>query len=321
MHVDAEMAQVLAQCLTASDTAVVVTDAADDMPIVYVNAAFEVLTGYRADVVLGRNCRLLQGVDTDPAAVRAIGERLRSGEFAKERLINYRADGTPFWCEVRISAVRDTTGTVVRFIGVQHDVTDEVVLLQDATRAAASDPLTGLMNRTAFAGQAELELLRAARHGRAACMLFLDVNQFKMVNDTHGHDVGDAYLQHVARTLDHQLRHGDLAARHGGDEFTVLLTDLPAGAAAATAVDIAVTHLRAALSNAFEHDGVRHRAAVTVGRALFPRDGSTVRELITHADSDMYDVKRSAEPVDRGDDHDGPGRRRAAVQTPSEDRN
>ncbi len=295
MHVDAQLTQVLGDCLAACDTPVVISEAGDDLPIVYVNPAFEAMTGYRAEDVLGRNCRFLQGMDTDPATVRTLTEHLGAGAFVQVRLLNYRADGTPFWCELHLSPVRDAAGAVTRFIGIQHDVTAEVTRLQQATEAATRDALTGLMNRSAFAAATERELVRATRHRRSAGVLFLDVDRFKQVNDTFGHATGDAYLEHLARTLEHHLRGEDISARHAGDEFTVLLTDLPAGpAAAAAAIERAARHLSAALAEPFVVDGARHRVAVTIGRALFPHDGATVQQLLAEADADMYQRKRAA---------------------------
>ena len=299
MHVDARMAQILADCLTAADTPVVVSEAHGDFPIVYVNAAFETLTGYRAGDVLGRNCRLLQGPGTDPGTVRTIGDRLRAGQHTQVRLLNYRADGTPFWCELRISAVRDAAGDVIRFLAVQHDVTEEVALLRQATEAATHDPLTGLLNRTAFAAEVERELYRATRHHRAAGLLFLDVDRFKQVNDTHGHAVGDEYLLHVARALRRHLRAEDVCARHGGDEFTVLLTDLPAGDDAADVAATIAGDLYAALSEPFGLDHTKHRATVTIGSAVFPHHGSTYHELMNRADADMYRRKPTAPIADQ----------------------
>lgn len=298
MHVDSSLARVLADSLVAADTSVVIVDAVDDSPIVYVNAAFEALTGYPAKDVLGRNCRFLQGRGTDPTTVRTIGQRIRAGQSTRTNLLNYRADGTPFWCELNISAVRDTTAEVVRYIGLQHDVTIEVTHLEDMTRAATVDPLTGLMNRPAFAAQTERELLRSTRHGLTTGVLFLDVDHFKQVNDTHGHATGDAYLAHVGRTLRQHLRGEDTSARHGGDEFTVLLTDLPAGTAAAAGAEKAAQHLRAALGQPFTLDGTRHHPAVTIGQALFPHDATTVAGLISHADADMYRAKPRPAPID-----------------------
>jgi diguanylate cyclase (GGDEF)-like protein/PAS domain S-box-containing protein len=264
-----------------------------DFPIVYVNPAFEALTGYRAEDVLGRNCRLLQGPGSDPRTITEIGRRLRAGQFVRVRILNYRADGSAFWCELHISAVRDTDGRVSRFVAIQHDATDEVTLLEEMSRAATLDPLTGLMNRTAFAAAMERELARAHRHDRAVGVLFLDVDRFKQVNDTHGHPVGDQYLLHVARTLRLHLRGEDVCARHGGDEFTVLLSDLPHGAAGAEAAASIVRELRAALDTPFTLGVTRHRPSVTVGLALYPSDATTGHELVLEADADMYRRKHA----------------------------
>lgn len=293
MQIDADLAQMLVESLEASDTPVVIADAADDFPIVYVNAAFESLTGYQADDVLGRNCRLLQGPGSDPRTITDIGRRLRAGQFVRARLLNYRADGSAFWCELHISAIRDTDGHVSRFIAVQHDVTGEVTLLEEMTRAATLDPLTGLMNRTAFAAAMERELARAHRHDRAAGVLFLDVDRFKQVNDTHGHSVGDQYLLHVARTLRLHLRGEDVCARHGGDEFTVLLSDLPHGTAGTEAASSIVTQLRSALDAPFLLGETVHRPSVTVGHAIYPSDATTGHELVLKADADMYRQKNT----------------------------
>ncbi|GAA2723347.1 PAS domain-containing protein [Cellulomonas aerilata] len=132
--VEHELAAMLASCVIPSDTSITVAGVTDpDLPLVYVDGAFEAMTGHRAEDVLGRNCRFLQGPDTDPAAVRRLGEALRAGWFVDERVLSHCADGTPFWNEVRVSAVRDATGAIVRCMRVQHDVTPQVT-------AAPGDP-------------------------------------------------------------------------------------------------------------------------------------------------------------------------------------
>lgn len=284
---DLQTAQMLAACVAASDAAMVVAGASDDFPIVYVNPAFETLTGYQSGDVLGRNCRFLQGPETDPSTVTEFGQRLRDGRPVRLRVLNYRAAGNPFWCECHVSAVRDAAGAVVWYIGVLHDATDDVADRERVAHAAARDPLTGLMNRVSFAAETERELVRSVRHGRSVGVLFLDVDQFKQVNDSYGHAVGDAYLTHVADTLSARLRGGDVAARHGGDEFTVLLTDLPDVAAADAAAQV-VADLEHALARPFTADGAEHQTTVTIGTALYPRDGDTLHELVASADAHMY---------------------------------
>jgi diguanylate cyclase (GGDEF)-like protein len=173
---------------------------------------------------------------------------------------------------------------------VQHDVTTEVRAQQEAARVATRDPLTGLMNRTSFADELTRELARAQRTGAAVAVLFLDVDDFKAVNDTHGHLVGDGYLIHVAECLRQRLRGQDAAARAGGDEFIALLGDLPGDGSQGAAHVVA--DLQRALTGPFTVDGATHTTRVSIGTALYPRDGHTVRELLAAADADMYRHKR-----------------------------
>ncbi|WNB85694.1 GGDEF domain-containing protein [Cellulomonas sp. ATA003] len=175
---------------------------------------------------------------------------------------------------------------MTHFVAVQHDVTAEVAAQQAAVDAAARDSLTGLLNRSALAAGLERELARAGRQGTTVAVLFFDLDAFKDVNDTHGHLVGDAYLRHVAACLRRRLRAHDLAARVGGDEFVAVVTDLPDDGGAA--VEHVVADLRGSMAEPFTVDGVEHRVSVSVGVALAPADGTTVRELIAHSDTAMY---------------------------------
>jgi diguanylate cyclase (GGDEF)-like protein/PAS domain S-box-containing protein len=280
-------ADLLVACVAAADTAICVADATEpDHPLVYVNPAFERLTGYSAADALGRNARFMQGPESDAAVVRAMGRSLHEGRFTRARLVNYRADGSAFWIDVHISPIRDASGAVVQFFAVQHDVTNEVFGHERAVQAATLDALTGLMNRARFGAELQRELARAARNGTSVGVLFFDVDDFKVVNDAHGHLVGDGYLVHVAESLRQRLRGQDAAARIGGDEFIAFVSDLPGdGVAGAAAV---VADLREALSRPFRIDGVEHRTSVSIGTALHPRDGQTVRDLLAAADADMY---------------------------------
>ncbi|GEA87946.1 hypothetical protein Q760_08840 [Cellulomonas cellasea DSM 20118] len=281
----------LSFCVAAADAPITIADAREaDHPLVYVNRAFEVMTGFAARDVLGRNARFLQGAATDRAAVHAMGAGLRSGQFTRVRLLNYRADGTSFWNDVHISAARDGTGTVTHFMGVQHDVTPEVEAQTRAVQAMTRDPLTGLLNRAGFDDAMHRALERATRTGAAAAVLFLDIDAFKAVNDVHGHLVGDVYLTHAAHCLQNRLREHDVVGRRGGDEFVALLVDVPGDPA--HAVDRVVADLDAALREPFTVDDVVHRMTVSIGAAVCPRDGTTARDLVRHADAAMYQRKR-----------------------------
>jgi len=285
----------LLACMAATDSSVVITDAiAPDHPVVWVNPAFETTSGYRADQVLGRNLRLLQGPDTDPEATRTIRAALAAGQPARLRVLNHRPDGSRWWNEMQLSPVRDAAGVLTHYVGVQHDVTAQVSLEASAAFAATHDPLTGLANRPSFSAQLERELARSRRDRRALAVLFLDVDGFKQVNDTHGHATGDALLVAIATRLRDRLRGEDLVARLGGDEFLALIVDLAGDGTSAVATVTA--DLTASLAEPFDLEGVRHRITLSVGAAVHPRDGGGADELIAAADDAMYAAKAAIRP-------------------------
>jgi diguanylate cyclase (GGDEF)-like protein len=156
-----------------------------------------------------------------------------------------------------------------------------------ARREALQDPLTLLPNRRAFVQCCTGALAQAQRHDRRLAVVFLDLDRFKAVNDVHGHQVGDALLQVMARRLAQSLRVGDLAARWGGDEFVGLVQDLhnddEAQAVAAKLV--------AVMSAPCQLGAVSLQISPSIGLAVFPRDGATVQALVAHADAAMYNAK------------------------------
>ena len=223
-----------------------------DCPVVYCNPAFTAITGYAPEDVLGRNCRFLQGADTDPHAVSIIRHALLHGQGCTVVFKNYRKDGTPFWNELTMTPVYDDAGRLTHFIGVQHDVT----LRKEAEDALASanetlearvqartqeleqanarlqhdafhDALTDLANRALFYDRLTHALEREKRNPHNGfAVLYLDFDRFKVINDSLGHPVGDALLIAIAGRLSKNVRPGDTVARLGGDEFAVLLEDI-----------------------------------------------------------------------------------------------
>ena len=296
----------LLEALGATPSGVAVADMRlPDQPLVYVNPAFERLAGLPADQLLGRNCRFLQGPDTDSAAVSRIRAAVAAGEECRETVLNVRGpDRTPWWNELHLAPVRDADGAVVQYIGVQVDVTARVeaerALLQerDRTRAAlarieelaATDPLTGLANRRRLQEQVETALWDARARGDALALLFLDLDGFKAVNDRLGHAAGDVLLQEVAARLRRRLRRRDLVARLGGDEFLVALPDLSTDDAAGEARRVA-DELVAALCRPVEMHGVPVDVRVSVGIAVTPDDGDDFASLLHLADLRMYEAK------------------------------
>ncbi len=301
----------LQRALAASSSGITICDARlPDQPLVYVNPAFEALSGFPAAEVLGRNCRFLQGADTEAAAVARLRRALRRGEECTETLLNHRGpERTPWWNEVHLSPVTEPDGTVVAYIGVQTDVTARVKaeralrLERDRARGylemieqlARTDSLTGLLNRRSMEDDLALALWEARGRGDAVAFLFVDLDGFRGVNDRHGHAAGDEVLRAVAQRLRRQVRRGDLVARSGGDEFLVALTGLDPASAAEDAAH-AVGAIAAAVRAPVEVDpaaGTRVVVEASIGVGLHPREGDDFAALHQVADERMHAQKHA----------------------------
>ncbi len=285
----------LQRALNASTSGITIADMTRrDAPLIWVNTAFSELTGYHDHEVLGRNCRLLQGPATDQRTVAELGAAVAAGRQIRTRLLNLRIDGTPWWNELQLSPVRDESGVLTHYIGVQHDVTDRVEAEAQVLHLAYHDSLTGLPNRARLSAALNDALERGRRTGSATALLFIDLVAFKAINDAHGHDVGDQLLREVAGRLRLALRSDDLLARQGGDEFLLLLADLPAALACGIAERVAADVL-AALGPAFHVVGEAPvRVGASIGIGLAPADADTPEQLLRHADAAMYTAKRTA---------------------------
>jgi diguanylate cyclase (GGDEF)-like protein/PAS domain S-box-containing protein len=299
----------LRSALAATTSGVTIVDMRlPDQPLIYVNEAFEQLSGLPGELVLGRNCRFLQSPDTDPAAVARIRAAVDRGEECRETILNLRGpDREPWWNEIHLAPVLDADGVVAQYIGVQHDVTAKVeaerALIQERDRNKAcltrieelayTDPLTGLPNRRRLEEQVETAIWDARSGSDTLALLFVDLDGFKAVNDGLGHAAGDELLQIVARTLRARLRRGDLLARLGGDEFLVALTGLAPESAAAEARRVA-DELAAAVGSCVELAGREVAVGASVGVGVYPRDGEEFAGLLHSADVDMYARKTAA---------------------------
>ena len=212
------------RAITASRNGIIIADAtAFDTPIVYVNPAFERMTGYSAAEVIGRNCRFLQGTDRQQSERDTLRHAIQEGCEASSTMRNYRKDGTLFHNEVSISPVHDETGVLRSFIGIQNDVTERRLLEDQLTHQAFHDSLTGLPNRALFLDQLGQALARATKGEYDLAVFFLDLDRFKVINDSLGHASGDNLLIAVGQRLQTGLRSGDVISRPGGDEFMLLL--------------------------------------------------------------------------------------------------
>jgi diguanylate cyclase (GGDEF)-like protein len=193
------------------------------------------------------------------------------------------------WELASISPIRDDDGSITHFVSVKEDFT-EIKRLQDRMdNLAHHDQLTGLPNRTLFYDRLKHAQAHAKRRDRGLALFYLDLDGFKAVNDSHGHELGDRLLKEVGQRLVECVRASDTVARIGGDEFTVLLPDLQARD---TAGDIARLIIEA-LTRPFQLDGLTCSIGVSIGICFYPQDCEDFERLISCADAAMYRVKNS----------------------------
>lgn len=264
---------------------IVITDAAAN--IVRVNSAYTRITGYQADEVLGKNPRLHQSERHEKAFYQRMWDSLRETGHWQGEIWNRRKNGEIYPAWENISVVRDEQGKVTHHVALLSDITELKQTQERLVHLAHHDPLTNLPNRLLFNVSLQQALERARRHRQRLALLFLDLDRFKLVNDSLGHAVGDQLLKAVAERLCKNVRAEDVVARLGGDEFTVILeaTDDPEDTArlAQTLIDI--------IAEPLEVEDHTIRTSTSVGIALYPDDAETAEELIRAADAAMYRAK------------------------------
>ncbi|ROQ18422.1 PAS domain S-box-containing protein/diguanylate cyclase (GGDEF)-like protein [Marinimicrobium koreense] len=256
-----------------------------DDRIVFVTDACEALLGYRADELMGTPITDYVHPD-DLEATRASIVRVMDGQPHNDFCNRYvHKDGTVVYI---LWSARLSEEDGVR-IGVARDVTALRQAEEKLRFLAHHDPLTGLTNRLLFHDRLESALRSAHRHQSRLALLFLDLNDFKYINDTHGHAMGDRVLCMIAERLKGCVRETDTVARMGGDEFTVLLTDIQSVAAVYDKVEEIIAAVTAPLGAKF---GTIKTPSCSIGVACYPGDGEDADTLLSHADDSMYRLKR-----------------------------
>lgn len=280
---------VLLRSVESSNEGLLIADAsAPDLPIVYTNTAFERITGYSSDEVLGENCRFLQGRDTAQPEIAVIRNALATASHCTITLRNYRKDGSLFWNRLTISPVRDPHDRVTHFIGLVSDITEQKVLEEERRYLETHDSVTGLPHYSGMVPFLESRLADALLHGERVAMLFIDLDKFHAVNDALGYAMGDNALRLLSdrmRGIAPQAR----LMRYAGDEFLAFIpgiapeTDL---AQLARQANEAVSEPLAVSSNAVLY------LTCSVGATEFPLNANSLQDLVHQADLAMNRAKR-----------------------------
>lgn len=225
-----EQLTLLAAAVHSAQDSIVITTTELDYPgpnIVFVNRAFTKMTGYQPSEIIGKNPRILQGPNTDRTVFQNLKQLLRSGQVFFGETINYRKDGTEFYNQWHIEPITNSEGEVTHYLAIQRDVTDKINTEKKLVYDAFHDSLTGLNNRAWFLEKLQHSLNKANEYqDYVFALLFLDLDSFKLINDSLGHSVGDIFLKEVAQRIKNSLREQDQLARLGGDEFTIIIDDV-----------------------------------------------------------------------------------------------
>lgn len=238
--------------------------------ILRVNQSFTRITGYRADEVIGQTPRLLQSGRHDADFYRAMTETLEQTGVWQGEVWNRRKNGEIYPQLLTVNAVKDESQTVTHYVGIFMDETAEKNAEQKIERLAFYDPLTGLANRRLLLDRLGQAQTSSARHARHNALLLVDLDEFKVLNDTQGHEAGDEVLRQTAQRLQHCLREGDTAARSGGDEFVLMLEDLSEDAIeAAQQAETVAEKLRTELARPYAMGQTQHRSTCSIGVTLF----------------------------------------------------
>jgi diguanylate cyclase (GGDEF)-like protein/PAS domain S-box-containing protein len=281
------------------------------------NAAAEEVFQYTADEVIGRNVSMLMPSPFREQHDRYIASFLQTRQpriiGVGRQVIARRKNGDVFPAHLAVSAIPGSRRG--SFVGLMRDLTAERER-ERLAHLALHDPLTGLPNRAHFMAAVEDEAARARQSKQPFALLFIDVNDFKQINDRHGHGIGDAVLATVAGRLQHSVCRHDIVARLAGDEFVVLLR----GVHEQRQAEVVAMRLRDAVGARLVFDACELHAHISIGIALFGTDGEDVATLMEAADRDMYRAKRSrtrGSGLDRPAPHaaDGAG---AAAEPPGE---
>lgn len=274
-----------------ANEAILITDVTG--AIVDVNAAFTRITGYSREEVLGRNARMLGAGHHDAEFFRAVwAQVLQTGHWQGE-IWNRHQSGATYAALSTISAVRNEQGALLHYVGLFSDVTSHRMHAQQLEQLAYFDLLTRLPNRALLSDRLAQAMARTLRSHMRMAVVYLDLDGFKAVNDTHGHETGDRLLMALARRMSLALRAQDTLARLGGDEFVALLTDLDQPATA----EPVLHRLLAAAAQPVDIEGHTLRVSASAGVRFYPQGheppATDADQLVRQADRAMYQAKQA----------------------------
>jgi diguanylate cyclase (GGDEF)-like protein/PAS domain S-box-containing protein len=284
-HAEAQL-RLLERAIQSTGNGVVIVDATTtDMPITFVNRAFEHITGYVAAEVIGRNCRFLQGGEGNEMEREGIRQALFEQCEYSTVLSNTRKDGTLFWNQLYLAPVRDEYGQVSHYIGIQTDITEHRDTAARLAYAATHDVSTGLARYPVI--EAVLGEHASHHRGEPLTLLYVDIDRFHAINEAMGHEVGDRVIAELALRLSNRVGTHGRVARFSGDEFVIALPGVEREAAVALA-----EQLRQAIARPVTISGGEVLLTASVGVASYPGRVADIDDLLRRAEASMSRAKQ-----------------------------
>jgi diguanylate cyclase (GGDEF)-like protein/PAS domain S-box-containing protein len=276
------------RAIESSSNGIMIIDLAlPDHPLSYVNPAFERITGFAPKEVMGRNLGIIWGDDREQPGRKEVRSALREQREGHTVLSGRRKDGTRFWTTLSLSPVRDDHGGASSFIGILNDITETKRYEQKLEYQAYHDGLTGLPNRNLVIDRLDQALSYAHRYRQHASVLFVGLDHFKIINDSLGYEIGDRLLKIMSERLTGCVRTTDTVARHGGDEFVLILVEATESEEVSkVAIKILNSISRPCLID--EHELI---VTCSIGISLYPKDGKDAPALLNNAHVAMYRAK------------------------------
>ncbi len=257
--------------------------------IEYVNPQFNGTTGYSLSEIRGKNPRILKSGKQSEEHYIKLWETITAGKEWRGELCNRKKNGDLYWGLASISAIKNKDGKITHYVCVHEDITERKKQEERVKHMASHDVLTGLPNRRTFHDYLSVALANAKRNKRMMAVFFIDLDRFKTINDSLGHDVGDKVLIMATKTIKSLLRENDILSRMGGDEFILLLPEIKK----ADDAQLVAKNFLETFSENKKIDGHQIHIGLSIGVSLYPKDGETPEVLIKKADDALYKVKQS----------------------------
>lgn len=276
------------RAIESSRDGIMITDAQTaNHPILYINPAIARISGYSPEEVIGHSGRIFLGDNLQQPEANTLRDLLREGKEGSVILACYRKDHVQFWNELTVSPVRDENARITHYISIFKDVTERKRQEAALLKSANFDALTELPNRVLLLDRLDLAISSGIRHNRKVGLLFINLDNFKVINDSLGHDAGNTLIQKVAKRLHSCLWDGDTLARVGGDEFVFLLDEI---GNEENIIGIS-RRIFDSLTKPLELGGQEVVISASIGASVFPRDGESAATLLQRANLAMHRAK------------------------------